>query len=154
MTKARLSLADGSAATTESMVMDAEKVGKPNKQRTYWELEVPEDRNVGILLEPQGSGGLYYDGATGDVLDTNKKTVASCAPILAGSTVGINIWSMKKDSNYQNFTTFYTQGKLVNTLPFCIQGTQLSLTVYLDKEDSKVILNVDNNSVKYNPGNV
>ena len=67
------------------MKIDAKQAGKVNQQRTYWELEVPNDRNVGILLQHGGDGQLYYDGATGDVLDTNKKTVSSCTSLLAGS---------------------------------------------------------------------
>ena len=136
------------------MKIDAKQTGKVNQQRTYWELEVPNDRNVGILLQHGGDGQLYYDGATGDVLDTNKKTVSSCTSLLAGSIVGINIWYIKADPNYQNLVTFYKDGTIVNELPFSIEGSQLSPIVFVNNEESKDVVNEDHESFKHNPGNV
>ena len=151
---ARLCLADGSEATLEHMEIDNQKAGETNQQRSYCELEVPKDANVGILMQSEGHGDIYYDGATGDVLDTNKKTVASYTPLSPGSTVGINVWSVKEDSHIKTFLSLTNDGLANNVIPFSLQGTLKSPSIYIDNEDSKVVVNVDKESFKHNPGNV
>ena len=93
MKKANLCLAGENTATMESMENNAEN---ENQQRSYWELEVPKNTNIGILMLSEGQVIVYYEGATGEVLDTKKKSFTPYSRLLPGSTVGINIWSIKE----------------------------------------------------------
>ena len=150
MKKAKLCPAGG----MWSIEMNAEKTGNAEQQRSYFEVVVPNESNIGMLMQSEGQATVYYDGATGEVLDTNKKTVRPCTPLLPGSTVGINIWSIKEELDNQNFITVSKDGIESNVVPFTLKGMLIPPTIYVDNEELKVVVNVDSKTFKNNPGNV